>query len=90
MFVNKFAEEELSKRESTEWNVDKKSIKNTRLKTNSKKEIIVHMRRCGKGKHKNIFNKWWLIRRSTNTVRANWLDILGSKMTVFLRNVSAC
>jgi hypothetical protein len=30
MFVNKFAEEELSKRESDVWNVDKKSIKSTK------------------------------------------------------------
>lgn len=28
MFVNKYAEEELSKRESAEWNVDRNSIKN--------------------------------------------------------------
>jgi hypothetical protein len=30
MFVNKCAEEELSGRESAEWNVDKNVIKNTR------------------------------------------------------------
>jgi hypothetical protein len=29
MFVNKCAEEELSKRVSTEWNIDKNSITNT-------------------------------------------------------------
>jgi len=43
--------------------------KNTRLKNElKKKEIIVRMRRCGREKHKSIFNKWWLIRRSTSSM----------------------
>jgi hypothetical protein len=39
MFVNKFVEEELSKKESAESNVDKNTIKeHVRLKTNSKRK----------------------------------------------------
>jgi len=39
-----------------------KIIKKCKIKNElKKKEIIVRMRRCGRGKHKNIFNKWWLI-----------------------------